>query len=70
MSLKVELEKAKVEAQAIQEAAQAAERAAYERGVLKIEQRLAEEVAEVWRDYCSMTWDAALNSARVLQTLS
>ena len=32
LSLKVELEKAKAEAQAIQEAAQAAERTAYERG--------------------------------------
>ena len=65
LSLKAELEKAKVEAQAIREAAQAAKRAAYERGVLKTEQRLAKEVAEVCRDYCSMTWDAALNSARV-----
>ena len=64
LSLKAELEKAKVEAQAIREAAQAAERAAYERGVLKTEQRLAKEVAEVCRDYCSVTWDAALNSAR------
>ena len=35
MSLKAELEKAKAEAQAIQEAAQAAERVAYERGVLE-----------------------------------
>ena len=65
LSLKAELEKAKAEAQAIQEAAQAAERAAYEQGVLKTKQRLAEEVAEVWRDYCSVTWDAAFNSARV-----
>ena len=55
MSSKVELEKAKAEAQAIQEATQVAERAAYKRGVLKTEQRLAEEVAEVWRDYCSVT---------------
>ena len=33
--------------------------------MLKTEQRLAEKVAEVWRDYCSVTWDAALTSARV-----
>ena len=65
LSLKAELEKAKAEAKAIQESTQAAERAAYERGVLKIKQRLAEEVAKVWRDYCSVTWDAALNSAKV-----
>ena len=30
-----------------------------------MERRLTEEVAEVCRDYCSMTWDAALNSAGV-----
>ena len=30
-----------------------------------MEQRLTEEVAEVCRDYCSVTWDAALNSAGV-----
>ena len=34
--------------------------------MLKTEQRLAEEVAKVCRDYCSVTWDAALNSAGVL----
>ena len=65
LSLKVKLEKAKVEAQAIQEAAQAAKRAAYERGMLETEQRLAEEVAEMCRDYCSMTWGADLNSTGV-----
>ena len=55
LSLKAELEKAKAEAQAIQEAAQATKRVAYERGVLETEQRLAEEVAEVCRDYCTVT---------------
>ena len=30
-----------------------------------MERRLTEEVAEVCRDYCSVTWDAALNSAGV-----
>ena len=30
-----------------------------------MEQRLTEEVAEVCRDYCSVTWDAAFNSAGV-----
>ena len=33
--------------------------------MLETEQRLAEEVAKVCRNYCSMTWDAALNSAGV-----
>ena len=65
LSLKAELEKAKVEAQAIQEAAQAVEKAAYKRWVLETKQRLAEKVAEVCRDYCFMTWDATFNSAGV-----
>ena len=30
-----------------------------------MEQRLAEEVAEVCMDYCSVTWAAALNSTGV-----
>ena len=66
LSLKAELEKAKAEAQVIREAAQAIQRAAYEGGVLETKQRLAEEVAEVCRDYCSVTWATALNNAGVL----
>ena len=65
LSLKAELEKAKVEAQAVKDVAQAAETAAYEWGMLETEQRLAEEVAEVCRDYCTVTWNEALNSAGV-----
>ena len=41
------------------------EEASYERGVLEMEQRLAKEVAKVCRDYCTMTWMEALNSAGV-----
>ena len=33
--------------------------------MLETEQRLAEEVAEVCRDYCTVTWDVARNSTRV-----
>ena len=55
LSLKAELEKAKAKAQVIQEATQAIERAAYEWGVLETEQRLAKKVAEMCRDYCSVT---------------
>ena len=33
--------------------------------MLETEQRLAEKVAEVCRDYCSMTWDAPFNSIGV-----
>ena len=65
LSLKAELQKAKAETQAIKEAAQAAKIAAYEWGMLKTEERLAEEVAEVCKDYCTVTWNEALNSAGV-----
>ena len=52
------MKKVKAKAQAIQEAAKTAERAAYEQGLLETEQRLAEEVDEVdevCRDYYSVT---------------
>ena len=65
LSLKAELEKATAEAQAIQEASQVAERATYKWGVLETEQRLVEEVVEVCRNYCSVTWAATLNIAGV-----
>ena len=55
ISLKAELEKAKAEAQAIKDAARATETATYERGTLETEQRLAKEVAEVCRDYYTVT---------------
>ena len=65
LSLKVELEKAKVEAQVVKEVAKVAEIVAYKRGVLETEQRLANEVAEVCRDYYIVTWNETLNSAGV-----
>ena len=37
------------------EASEAAEAASYERGVLEMETRLAEEVARVCKDYCTET---------------
>ena len=65
LSLKAELQKAKAETQAIKETAKATEIVAYERGMLETEQRLAKEVAEVCRDYYTITWNEALNSAGV-----
>ena len=65
LSLKAELQKAKAETQAVKEAAKAAKIATYERGVLETKQRLAEEVAEVCKDYYTITWNEALNSAGV-----
>ena len=49
----------------VREATKATEEAAYKRGVLEMEQRLAEEVAEVCKDYYTVTWMEALNSAGV-----
>ena len=50
------------------EAAEAAETASYESGVLDTETRLAEEVAGVCRDYCTEVWAEAFNQARVPAT--
>ena len=49
-----------------QEAAKAAEAAAYEHGVLETEVRLTTEVRVVYRDYCAETYFQALNQAGVL----
>lgn len=65
LSLKAELQKAKDKARAIREVVEAAEMATYERGVVETEQRLAEEVAEMCKDYYTITWNEALNSAGV-----
>ena len=47
------------------EASEAAEAASYERGVLEMETRLAEEVARVCKDYCTETWAEALNQVGI-----
>ena len=63
--MKVELQKAKEVAKVAREAAKAMEEAAYERGVEEMEKRLAEEVTEVCRDYCTESWIEVLNHAGV-----
>ena len=65
LSLKAELQKAKEAAEVVREATKAAEEAAYKRGMEDIEKRLAKEITEVCRDYCSETWVEALNCAGV-----
>ena len=47
------------------EAAEAAVKASYERGVLDTENRLTEEVAVVCRDYCTESWGVAMDWAGV-----
>ena len=60
IDLKIELQKAKEEAQLTREAVEAEKKASYQLGVEETQVRLAEELSEVCRDYCDMTWDKAL----------
>ena len=55
LDLKAVLQKAKEEAQLAKEAVEAEKRAAYQLGVKETEVRLAEELSELCRDYCSIT---------------
>ena len=59
------MQKAKEEAQLAREAAEAEKKASYQLGVKETQVRLAEELSEVCRDYCDMTWDKALIAAGV-----
>ena len=53
LELKAKLQKAKDATQAAKVATEAAEKAAYGHGVVETEERLAKQVAEVCRDYCT-----------------
>ena len=66
LDLKVELEKAKAAARTAEEATRALRLTSYEQRVQEIEVRLADELAEVCRDYCKEVWLEALNLAGVL----
>ena len=59
--LKAELQKTREVAQQAKEAAEVEKRASYLLGVEESEIRLAEELSEVCRDYCDVTWDKALS---------
>ena len=53
---KEEAQLAKEEAQLVKEAAKAEKRVAYQLGAKGTEARLSEELLEVFRDYCSISW--------------
>ena len=55
IDLKVELQKAKKEAQLAREATEAEKKASYQLDVEETEVRLAKELSEVCRDYCDVT---------------
>ena len=65
LDLKTKLQKDEEALKVAQEAAKAAETAAYERGVLETEARLTVEVTMVCRDYCAETYNQALDRAGV-----
>ena len=65
INLKVELQKAKKEAQLAREVAKAEKKASYLLGVKETQVRLANELSEVCRDYCNVTCDRALSIAEV-----
>ena len=60
-----ELRRVKEEAQLIREAAEAEKSAARQLGAQETEARLSEEIPEVCRDYCSISWAHALDAAGV-----
>ena len=68
MELSANLEKAKAATQMAEEAIEASKQASYELGVQETEVQLADELAEVCRDYCKELWLKALNLAGVPAT--
>lgn len=67
-NLKVELKKAQEAARVAKEAAKASVQVSYNLRVGETEIHLAEELAEVFKDYCPEVWAEALNLARVPTT--
>ena len=66
LDLKDKLQKAEEALKVAQEATTAVETSAYERGVLEMEARLTAEVTVVCREYCTETYNQALDQAGIL----
>ena len=60
-----EVRRTKEEAQLIREVAETEKKAAYQLGAEETEARLSEELPEVCRDYCSISWAHALDAAGI-----
>ena len=60
-----QLRRVKEEAQLIREATEAEKNASCQLGAQETEVRLSEEIPEVCRDYCSISWAHALDAAGV-----
>ena len=65
LDLKAELQKVKEAAQLAREAAEVEKQASYILGMEEMQARLTKELVEACRDYCNVTWDEALNIARI-----
>ena len=65
LDLKAELQKVKDAARVAREAAEAAVKTSYKRGVQDTKTRLLEEVVVVCRDYYTESWGVAMDQARV-----
>ena len=65
IDLKVKLQKAKEAAKLAKEAAEAEKQASYLLDVEEKQIMLVEELSEVCRDYCNVTWDRVLSVAGV-----
>ena len=66
LDLKSKLQKVEEALKVAQEAATTAKTSAYERGVLETEARLTAEVTAVCREYCTETYNQALDRAGIL----
>ena len=66
LDLKAELQKVKESAQLAREVAETKKQTSYILSVEETQAKLTEELAEACRDYCNVTWDEALNIAKVL----
>ena len=60
-----EIRRVKEEAQLIREAAEAEKKASHQLGIQETEARLSEEIPEVCRDYCSISWAHTLDAAGI-----
>ena len=60
-----EVRQAREEVQLIREAEEAEKKASYQLGVGETEAKLSEEILEVCRDYCSISWAHALDAAGI-----
>ena len=60
-----EIRRVKEEAQLIREAVEAEKKAAHQLGIQETEVRLSEEIPEMCRDYCSISWAHALDAAGI-----